>query len=204
MIISSVSKYKGNTYEVVAGDEKIYLHKDLILDFSIKPGKELSEEEMYEITEASDKRRAFERGLFLLDYRDYSYRELFKKLSENYDEDICFYVLNRLCELGFINDRRYAENLARKYVEVKKYGPYRASVEMHRKGLSRELIDEALEKYSDRIQDILTELISKKYYDCLGDREKLMKTKNALARYGYSYDDINTAIRTLEIEDDEE
>ena len=34
------------------------------------------------------------------------------KLEKNYDEDICYEVLNRLVELGCINDRRYALKLA--------------------------------------------------------------------------------------------
>ena len=90
--------------------QKIYLHKDIILDFGIKVSKEISEEKLEEILEASEKRRAFERAMYLLDYRDYSYRELFGKLSESYEEDICFYVLksyfpilNMLLSIGRIN-----------------------------------------------------------------------------------------------------
>ena len=203
MIITSLEKYKGSTYEVTVDKQKIYLHKDIILDFGIKVSKEISEEKLEEILEASDKRRAFERAMYLLDYRDYSYRELFGKLSESYEEDICFYVLNKLAGLGFIDDRRYARNLARKYVEVKKYGFYRASNEMRRKGLSRDIVDEALSEYDEKIHDILTELIMKKYYDSLEDRDKLRKMKNALVRQGYSFDEINTVIRELEVCDDE-
>ena len=105
MIITSLEKYKGSTYEVTVDKQKIYLHKDIILDFGIKVSKEISEEKLEEILEASEKRRAFERAMYLLDYRDYSYRELFGKLSESYEEDICFYVLNKLAGLvknGFV------------------------------------------------------------------------------------------------------
>ncbi|MBR6598914.1 MAG: RecX family transcriptional regulator, partial [Oscillospiraceae bacterium] len=69
--------------------------------------------------------------------------------------------------------------------------------------LSRDIVDEALSEYDEKIHDILTELIMKKYYDSLEDRDKLRKMKNALVRQGYSFDEINTVIRELEVCDDE-
>lgn len=204
MIIDSVKKYKGTTYEVVIDGNRIWLHKDIVADYGLAYKKEISEEKYTDMLLASDRRRAVERGMYLLDYRDYSYKELFKKLSENYDEEICYYAVDKLVSLGIINDRRYAENLARKYIEVKKYGFYRASNEMYRKGIDRELVDEILEVYRDSTSDRICELINKKYHDCLDDRDKIRKMKNALVRQGYSFDEINTAIRMLECADDDE
>ena len=149
MIINSVTKYKGATYEVVADGNKIYLHRDIVADFGLRAGAEISTEKYGEMLLASDRRRATERALYLLDYRDYSYVELFRKLRENYDEDICYYAVDKLVSLGMINDRRYAENLARKYIEVKKFGAYRASREMYQKGLDRELVDDVISAYED-------------------------------------------------------
>ncbi len=204
MIIDSVKKYKGTTYEVVIDGNRIWLHKDIVADYGLAYKKEISEEKYTDMLLASDRRRAVERGMYLLDYRDYSYKELFKKLSENYDEEICYYAVDKLVSLGIINDRRYAENLARKYIEVKKYGFYRASNEMYRKGIDRELVDEILEVYRDSTSDRICELINKKYHDCLDDRDKIRKMKNALVRQGYSFDEINTAVRMLECADDDE
>ena len=203
MIITSVQKYKGETFEVCVDEKKIYLHRDIVLDYHIKVNTEITEELFEEILVSSEKRRATERGLYLLDYRDYSYRELFKKLSENYDEDTCFYVVDKLTGMGLINDRRYAENLARKYIEVKKFGPYRASSEMYRKGLSRELVAEALSKYEDDTTEILYELVIKKYSRYLDDPDGIRKTKNALVRQGYSFDDINKVMKIIAESDDE-
>lgn len=203
MTVSSVAKYKGTTYEVVIDDQKIYLHREIVADYGLCPMSQITEEKYEEMMLASERRRATERGLYLLDYRDYSYSELFKKLLENYDEDICYYVTDKLASLGIINDRRYAENLARKYIEVKKYGYYRASNEMYRKGLDRDLVNEVLSAYEDGTAERICELIRKKYYNCLDDRDKVRKMKNALARQGYSFDDINTAVRMMECADDE-
>ena len=204
MTVNSVSKYKGTTYEVFIDNQKIYLHRDIVADYGLRPAAELSSERFAEMMLSSDRRRATERALYLLDYRDYSYSELFKKLLENYDEEICYYAADKLASAGIINDRRYAENLARKYIEVKKYGFYRASNEMYRKGLDRELVNEVLSAYEDSTVDRICDIISRKYSTYLDDRDKVRKMKNALVRQGYSFDDINTAVRMMECADDDE
>lgn len=204
MTVNSAVRYKGNTWEVFIDGNRIYLHKEIVADYGLRPGADISPERYEEMMLASDRRRATERGLYLLDYRDYSYSELFKKLNENYDEDTCYYVLNKLASLGLINDRRYAENLARKYMEVQKYGYYRASNEMCRKGLDRELVTEVLSAYEEGTAERICEIIRKKYSGYLDDPDKVRRMKNALARRGYSFSDINEAVRMMECADYDE
>lgn len=204
MTVNSAARYKGSTWEVFIDGNRIYLHKEIVADYGLRPGAEISPERYEEMMLASDRRRATERGLYLLDYRDYSYSELFKKLNENYDEDTCYYVLNKLVSLGLINDRRYAENLARKYMEVQKYGYYRASNEMYRKGLDRELVAEVLSTYDEGTAERICEIIRQKYSGYLDDPDKVRRMKNALARRGYSFSDINEAVRMMECADYDE
>lgn len=204
MTVNSAARYKGSTWEVFIDGNRIYLHKEIVADYGLRPGAEISPERYEEMMLASDRRRATERALYLLDYRDYSYSELFKKLNENYDEDTCYYVLNKLVSLGLINDRRYAENLARKYMEVQKYGYYRASNEMYRKGLDRELVAEVLSTYEEGTAERICEIIRQKYSGYLDDPDKVCRMKNALARRGYSFSDINEAVRMMECADYDE
>lgn len=204
MTVNSAARYKGSTWEVFIDGNRIYLHKEIVADYGLRPGAEISPERYEEMMLASDRRRATERALYLLDYRDYSYSELFKKLNENYDEDTCYYVLNKLVSLGLINDRRYAENLARKYMEVQKYGYYRASNEMYRKGLDRELVAEVLSTYDEGTAERICEIIRQKYSGYLDDPDKVRRMKNALARRGYSFSDINEAVRMMECADYDE
>ncbi|MCI6582215.1 MAG: recombination regulator RecX [Oscillospiraceae bacterium] len=204
MTVNSAARYKGSTWEVFIDGNRIYLHKEIVADYGLRPGAEISPERYEEMMLASDRRRATERALYLLDYRDYSYSELFKKLNENYDEDTCYYVLNKLVSLGLINDRRYAENLARKYMEVQKYGYYRASNEMYRKGLDRDLVAEVLSTYDEGTAERICEIIRQKYSGYLDDPDKVRRMKNALARRGYSFSDINEAVRMMECADYDE
>ncbi len=204
MTISSVSRYKGETWEVIADGQNYYFNREIVADHGLRSGLVISEEQFSEIISASERRKALQRAMYLLDYRPYSFKEMFKKLSGSYDDDTCFFVLNRLCELGLINDRRYASSLAEKYVEVKKYGLFRAKMEMKKKGLTDEVISEALEKYEEMTDDILFEYISKKYSDSFDDPDKIRKMKNSLVRQGYGYDEINRVIRRFECSDPDE
>ena len=115
MKITNVSRYKGTTYEVeIDGSRKIYLHIDIITDFSVRTGMELERDELRKIIYASNFRRAYQRALFLLDYRDYSAKEMTEKLVGTYkNEALCAAVLEKLKENRFIDDERYAEKLAR-------------------------------------------------------------------------------------------
>jgi regulatory protein len=137
--------------------------------------------------------------MYLLDYRDYSYVELCKKLMNIYSEDICFEVADKLSELGFIDDRRYAETIARRQFEVKLFGAYRVRLYMREKGIPAAIIKQAIEPYSESAPERAAELIKRrymKYYDP-DDRALMQKLKNALARQGYGYGEINQAISLI-------
>lgn len=200
MTVSSVKKYKGLSYEVIFDDERqIYLHIDIISDYGIRPGAVFDEKELEEIIYASNKRRAFQYALYLLDYRDYSYREMYNKLEKTYqNEDMCFEVMDKLVSIGCINDKRYAAMLAKKYAEVKRFGPYRAKKEMNLRGIKGETAENALKPYYELIEENIAALLEKKYSRFLedeSDRKSVDKVKNSLVRYGYGYDDINHAIK---------
>ena len=170
--IESIEKYKGRTMKLTLSEgEPAFMNADIIARYGLKGGIDVPESAWKEIIHADVFRRARERAMYLLDYRDYSYADLVKKLMDNYEEDICFEVADDLAEHGFINDRRYAENLARKLCETKLLGEYRARMYMREKGIPSSIIEE--------------------------DRQTTEKLKNALARQGYSFSDIKEAIELL-------
>lgn len=194
--VISIEKYKGKTLRVDFDEgEPIFVHADILAEYHVQNETEMPESAIAEIKRANDTRRAKERALYLLDVRDYSYVELFKKLESNYDDDVCYEVLNRLCEIGCINDRRYAEHLAEHYIKAKLFGRRKAKEEMRRRGLSDEVISEALEPYSDGSQERIFELIEKKYARYLEDEKEYDKVKAALLRQGYSFSEVNSALR---------
>lgn len=201
-VIDTLEKYMGKTWTVELSDgETFYINEDTVFDFSLKKGQEITEERLEEVKTADLFRKARERALYLLDYRDYSFTELYKKLEGTYTEEISLEVMRRLAESGLINDRRYAETLARKYMVTKKFGYYRARQEMIMKGLDRDIVEQALLVYEDDTLERLEELVESKYARKITDGKSLEKVKNALVRQGYSYSDINAVLSEYETED---
>lgn len=193
--IISVEKFKGSTYQVNFDEgEPAFINSEIIAQYNIKGGVSIPESAWNQVVYANEFRRARERALYLMDYRDHSYIELFKKLEKNYDEDICYDVIDSLVEVGIVDDRRYAENLAQRLMEVKRCGYYKAVQEMRQKGISKELANEILSEYEDTTQERLKDLIESKYTRRLEDEDGIKKVKNALVRNGYSYKDVNAAL----------
>ncbi|CDD52782.1 MULTISPECIES: regulatory protein RecX [Ruminococcus] len=198
MKITDITPYKGSVLQIDLEDaDPLFIHRDIAADFHLAPGLELPEGAVEQIHIASQRRRAYERALYLLDVRAYGFAELFEKLEQNYEEDVCYHVLRRLVRLGMINDRRYAASLAEKYVTIKHYGLYRAKQEMRRKGLDDELIDEALADYEEETDAQLAALLERKYAADLQDptdQKRINRVKAALVRRGYGYDAIRCAL----------
>jgi regulatory protein len=132
---------------------------------------------------------------------------MFGKLESTYkNENLCFAVMKKLVKIGVINDVRYAEKLARKFVEGKKFGMYRAKREMLAKGLDADTAEDALAQYDDTAGENLAYLLERKYSRLLTDetdRKSIEKVKNALVRYGYSFSEVNCAVREYFEDNDE-
>lgn len=200
MKITSLKKYKGTTYEAELDySRKIYLHIDIIADFGLRENDEIDDRRLREIIWASNFRRAYQRALYLLDYRDYSRKELCKKLIDTYkSEKLCTAVADKLEDAGIINDERYAEKLAMRYVSGKKFGYRRARREIILKGVDQYTAEDALEPHSEEFEENLMTLLETKHSRYLtdpADKKSVEKVKAALVRYGYDFGEINRCIK---------
>ena len=162
---------------------------------------------------ADNNEAAKNKALHLLSGRDYSKNELYIKLSGIYGEKAAASAVKLMCEHGYIDDGRYAAKLAKRYVSAKKYGKSRAALMMKQKGLDAVTINNALAAYSDDdvISDI-AELMRTKYAeklfaetdDPVEAKKEVQKVIASLARRGYGYSDIKSALETVREEAEEE
>ena len=197
MKITSITKKNGTRWQIEVDDEYWAIwDAEIIVNQHLKVGVELTEERMEEILRAADFRRARERALYLLDYRDHSRGEIVEKLSRNVDRVIAEEVADKLCELGLIDDGTYAKKLARHFLLTKKYGARRAEFEMRRKGIDGRLAAEAVAEVEPD-EDLLEELALKKYGRYLEDdpdgrgRDKAIR---GLMRLGHGYYEAEAAV----------
>ena len=99
-----------------------------------------------------------ERALRHLARRDHSRAELARKLAAHGDADQIDAVIERMGELGLQSDTRYAEAFVRG--KAGRFGASRLRSELARRGIDRDLIDEAIagecvESESDRARAVL-------------------------------------------------
>ena len=145
---------------------------------------------------------AKEKALALLDRRDYSRAELLRKLTEkDYDEAEAAEAVDRLTELGFVDDARYAPIIVRHYA-AKGYGPQRVRQELQRRGIPKELWDTAMQEMPQQ-DDTVDRLLRSKLKSDAPDRAELKRASDFLLRKGYGWDEIKAAFARYnsEIED---
>ena len=147
----------------------------------------------------AEKNPLLEKAVSLLNYRAHSRKELADKLKQKTGcaEAELNNVLDRLEELGFLNDRTYAAAVVRS-CSRKGYGAQRARSELSRRGIPKELWEEARAEMPET-DAALERLIRSKLRDP-SDRDEVRKVTAAMVRRGFSWDEIRRAIENVQCE----
>ena len=167
-------------------------------------GQEITEEQLNTLLATSRYNRARERALYLLGLRDYACKELEEKLYSEADPVTAAAVVERLREVGLLDDERYAARLARSLSEVKHYPRRRIEQELRRRGISPVLAQAAVSDLEGEDFEQALEILRRKYYNKLNDPDSRRRVTAALARRGFSYGAIRRAMDEMEMPDDEE
>ncbi len=135
--------------------------------------------------------KALTKALELLSKRSYSKQILIDKLlQKEFEIDEINAAIEKLEELDFICDKKFAESLAREYLEIRRYGAYRVKLKLREKKVPEEIIKEVISGINQQTEDEnlleLTEKYLKKNKNL--PREKLYnRALGFLLRRGYSY-----------------
>jgi len=132
--------------------------------------------------------------------REYCSSEVFQKALKHldYDRDQAQLVLDSLIKDKYVDDLRYAGAFARDKAYLTGWGPVKIRYTLVGKGISRDLIDEAISDIDEeKATNRMKEVIAAKYRTLKGDATaKLKLIKFALTR-GYEYDQIYEVINEL-------
>ena len=173
-----------------------------VIDFALCTGKELTEDEAARLTDAARRSSLKAKTLDLLTRKPQSRKELERKLAEwGAGEEETESICTRMEELGFLNDAAYAEQVVSHYA-AKGYGVRKLRDELYRRGVPRDLWDRALAQTEAPAQAI-DAFLQKKLAGRQPDRAELKKQSDALARRGYGWEDIRSAIGRLGVYPDE-
>lgn len=126
--------------------------------------------------------------------RPHSEKELRAKLREKGASDGDIETVVALClDYGFLNDAEYAAAIVRHYAG-RGYGPGRIRTELNRRGIPKELWDDAMEELPADTDAIDRLLAARLRGRDASDRRERDRAANALFRRGYSWEDIRAAL----------
>lgn len=179
------------------GEAAVKLDAATAQEARLRVGMELDDEELHELLQKSDAARAKEKALYLLEHRPHAKRELERKLSRTVGEEAAQAAADRMEELGLVDDADYAARLAQELAR-KGYAFSRTVQELVRRGVDRELAQEAAREASPDPEEAIRRLIQRKYERRLGDEQGRRQTAAALQRLGYRWEEIRSALREFD------
>ena len=179
------------------GEAAVKLDAATAHEARLRVGMELDDEELHELLQKSDAARAKEKALYLLEHRRHAKRELERKLSRTVGEEAAQAAADRMEELGLVDDADYAARLAQELAR-KGYAFSRTVQELVRRGVDRELAQEAAREASPDPEEAIRRLIQRKYERRLGDEKGRRQTAAALQRLGYRWEEIRSALREFD------
>ncbi|MBR6902555.1 MAG: regulatory protein RecX [Clostridia bacterium] len=196
MTVTDLISKKGHLISVeFSGGESVLIDKDVLIEECIHKDDELTPERVIELKTKSDYVRAKSRALWLLDRYQYTERRLIDKLkSAGFSEDVSQKAVERLKELGVIDDNglalRFAEECRSRGISKRA-----AYLKLMQKGFDSDTIKQALENTDFDEQEQLKELIERKYASKIAEGET-EKVYAALIRKGFSYNAVRNALKS--------
>ncbi len=206
MKITELSPYKGTTWQITTENGgKIFIGQRTVEKMNLKKGMELPDSAIESIKEEDLERKSRERAMYLLSGRDYGFVELYRKLEKTYPKEMCLRTCKLMAEKGLVNDRKYAFRLGKQLFEIKKESAVAVRYKLTQKGIPKDIISEVIDAYcedDEAVKDRIKALVEKKYKRNLTDEAGIRKVKNALARLGYGYSDINSVLKEFDNEEE--
>lgn len=191
MVVTKIESIGSKKYKIYIDYEYAFLlYTGDIKRYKLIKGEEISEAIYYDIIEDTVFRRAKQKALAILKYMDRTEYELRIKLAQAYyTEEIIHRTIEYIASYHYIDDKRFLHN----YIVLKGNSKSRRQLqeELMRKGLSKNLIADALESYNHNDTVSLKKAIKKKVKD---RTDFSQKEKQKLIRYfchkGYHYEDV--------------
>ena len=164
-----------------------------VLRFRLRTGQELDEETRTALEQSAKRSGTKVRAANMIASRPLSKRELSRRLvQKGSDADDADAAVEWLESLGAVNDAAYAASLVRHY-SSRGYGAARIREELHRRGVPREMWEDALSELPDS-SETLDSLIQKKCKGDLADPKERKRVCDALLRRGFSWSEVRAAL----------
>ena len=200
--IKPSQRKKGRILVILEDETILRVTEDVVLRFGLVKGMDIDDDTRQEVERAAGAASARASAARMVGRRALSKEELQRKLiQKGASEEDASDAAGWLEDIGAINDAGYAAMLVRHYGE-RGYGPGRVREELRRRGIDRELWEEALQELPEPAEAIAA-LLRKKGRGDLSDPREVKRLTDALLRRGFRWGDIRAALSQYTAELDE-
>ena len=198
LITASEERKKGMTALYIDGEYAVSVDTVTFASSGFHTGSDITDDELHELLRASKISRAKEKALYLIEYRSRTRKELRDKLLPLFGEEAAEAAIERLEQLGLIDDEGFARDYAEQLIKRKLYSRERAAFEMMKKGIDKDIIEEVLDEMEPDPTEQIRQLLSTKYVRRLSNEKDRLRTVNALKAMGFRWSDIRECMEETE------
>lgn len=176
-------------------DDEFYsgIPAELVYLKHLKTGLEIDEKDLKKIIFENEKSKAMSRVTKYIGSSLKTQKQIRDYLrKKEYSEDTIKFVMSKLVEYNYIDDKKYAQAYVLTY--GKKYGKLKLKSQLKVKGVSEEIIECVLE---DNKVDSIESVASKYLKNKVMSYEVSQKLFRFLYSRGYEFDEINSYINKL-------
>lgn len=198
------SKHKQERVLVhLEGGDLLRVTEDELLRFGLYTGLDISPEVVVQLKEHAARSETRVRAVNMISARALSRSELEKRLRDRgATERDAADAADWLEDIGALDDLAYARTVVRHYSE-KGCGEMKLRDELRRRGVARELWDEALAEALDARESIARVVAARTKGRALDERER-RRLCDLLLRRGFSWRDVREAMNAMGAEMEEE
>ena len=198
------SKHKqGRILVFLEGGDLLRITEDELLRFDLYTGLDISPETMVELQKCAARSETRVRAVNMISARPLSKKELQKRLRDKGAADAdAEAAADWLEDIGALDDLAYAKTIVRHY-SANGCGEAKLRDELRRRGVPRELWEEALSTAPDPAETLSRVIASRTRGKRLDDKSR-KKLSDLLLRRGFSWRDVRAALSALGSEIPEE
>lgn len=180
------------------------ISEDVFISHKFEIGSEISEDLFNETINDELKVKVYNSALRLLAYRMRSCAEMKRRLAEKkYPKNIIEETIDRLLNIGYLNDTEFAEAFAHDKVKSKKIAPITLRMEFIPHKIDSEILEKTIKKIYEKypISDLIKQLLEKKkiQFGMKLEQKTKKRIQDLLKRKGFSWNEISAVFNELEI-----
>lgn len=177
------------------------VHSDVVSALGLAVGQVVDEKRLNELLRAESVRKAREKALSLLSYRDRSTNEIRRRLiRSDFATDVVEEVVEQFSSSGLLDDEKFSRDWISSRQASKPAGRARLSEELRSKGIRPEVVNDALASLDpEREKALAREAAARKLGKLnMDDQSWKRKLISFLSRRGFDWDTIRDVVGEID------